>query len=402
MSLGLPSHLAMRAVTESFGRALNTIGLVCLAAALLSAIAFQAAEPTAVLWPAMIAVTPMAVLLILNRRAHTWFTAVSYLAIGAACTYWYILTFYSQTQPILVSDAFSFSLPKIALLVVAGPGFGLARAVLWMVSGYLAAEIAAAAAILQSGREWSVDVTTAATLLAVIAILGLSYLSLRRFRRAQPLLHRSVRDEEVASLRFRIEAKAAALMHDTVLSHLAALSSAPDGGIDPALRRQIDQDLEALIGEEWLNDKAGPVEGESGIEWQKSGLRNAIEESRALGLEVETTGDLAAVSTLGREASIALGQAAKQCLVNVLRHADTGQAEVVVYGTGSEVSVMVIDAGKGFSVAETGSDRLGLRNSVKRRIELVGGTVQVWSTPGHGTSIMIRMPIVERDSAVAG
>jgi signal transduction histidine kinase len=57
---------------------------------------------------------------------------------------------------------------------------------------------------------------------------------------------------------------------------------------------------------------------------------------------------------------------------------------------------MVIDTGKGFSEEETGSDRLGLRQSVRRRIEAVGGTVQVWSTPGKGTSVMIRVPAGER------
>jgi signal transduction histidine kinase len=54
---------------------------------------------------------------------------------------------------------------------------------------------------------------------------------------------------------------------------------------------------------------------------------------------------------------------------------------------------MVVDTGKGFTEAETGIDRLGLRNSVRRRIEAVEGTVQVWSTPGRGTSIMIRVPV---------
>jgi signal transduction histidine kinase len=54
---------------------------------------------------------------------------------------------------------------------------------------------------------------------------------------------------------------------------------------------------------------------------------------------------------------------------------------------------MVVDAGKGFSVAETGADRLGLRQSVRHRIEAVDGEVQVWSTPGRGTSVMIRVPV---------
>jgi len=65
------------------------------------------------------------------------------------------------------------------------------------------------------------------------------------------------------------------------------------------------------------------------------------------------------------------------------------------------VSVMVIDTGKGFSEEETGSDRLGLRQSVRRRIENVGGTVQVWSTPGKGTSVMIRVPAMHAAGATS-
>lgn len=62
---------------------------------------------------------------------------------------------------------------------------------------------------------------------------------------------------------------------------------------------------------------------------------------------------------------------------------------------------MVIDNGSGFSEAATGSDRLGLRSSVRRRIELVGGQVNVWSTPGRGTSIMIKIPVAQRADAPA-
>jgi len=87
-----------------------------------------------------------------------------------------------------------------------------------------------------------------------------------------------------------------------------------------------------------------------------------------------------------------VGLAVKQCLVNVLKHADTDHAEVVIYGSDTEVSVMIIDGGKGFSERENSVDRLGLRQSVRRRIETVDGTVQVWSTPGTGTSILIRLP----------
>jgi signal transduction histidine kinase len=193
-------------------------------------------------------------------------------------------------------------------------------------------------------------------------------------------------------MRYQIELKAAAVMHDTVLNHLAAIANASEGTLDPKLRDQIDRDLEVLVGEEWLLDSDGPADQETHVDWRNSRLFRAVEESRELGLEVEVSGDVSSVSRLGVEQSAAVALATKQCLVNVIRHAGTDRAEVVVYGSEQEVSVMVIDTGKGFTEDETGADRLGLRHSVRRRIENVGGTVQVWSTPGKGTSVMIRVP----------
>ena len=130
-------------------------------------------------------------------------------------------------------------------------------------------------------------------------------------------------------------------------------------------------------------------------DWQQSELFSVIEDSRRLGLEIEVSGDLAAVGRLCRERAIALGLAVKQCLVNVQKHAGTNRADVVVYGSDTHVSVMVIDNGKGFSEAETGEDRLGIRQSVRKRIESVEGDVQLWSTIGRGTSVMITVPACE-------
>jgi signal transduction histidine kinase len=104
------------------------------------------------------------------------------------------------------------------------------------------------------------------------------------------------------------------------------------------------------------------------------------------------SGDLTVLSRLSREASRALGLAVRQCLANVLQHSGTDRAEVAVYGTESEVTVMVVDSGRGFSESETATDRMGLRHSVRNRVEQADGTVRLWSTPGRGTSVMIRVP----------
>jgi signal transduction histidine kinase len=398
MSLGLPAHLAPQALSRAFSRGQYWVALTCLMGALLVVLVFQWHEPDAVLWPAALALLPLFILLWLNGRSRTSFSSASYLIVGGAAVYWYALIFYSQTIPLVSSDAFSPALPKIALLMVGGSGAGLTAGVLWATAGYLVAEIAAGAAILESGKALEFDALTFSSLAGLLVVFILVNVGRRSSWRAQPRLHRAARDEQLDALRYRIEAKAAALMHDTMLSHLAAIATSSPGPLPVALQSQMERDLEILIGEEWLSDASSVVDAKTRADWRSSGLYSAIQESRLLGLEVESTGELAAVARLDRERSLALGLAVKQCLVNVLRHSGTTQAEVAVYGSETDVSVMVVDTGKGFSEAETGADRLGLRNSVRRRIEAIDGTVQVWSTPGRGTSILIRVP-VESDSA---
>lgn len=393
MSLGIPAHLAPQALSRAFAKGQHAVALTCLSGALLLVFIFQWSNLELVLWPAALALMPLIALLWLNDRSRTTFSSVSYLIVGGAGVYWYAITFSSQTVPGLASEEFSFALPKVALLMVGGPGAGLVTGVLWATAGYLIAEIAVGVAVVESGQPLTFDLITFLTLLALFAILVLVDVGRRSSWRAQPRLHRAARDEQVAALRYRIEAKAAALMHDTLLSHLAAIANSTSATLPAALQVQVERDLEILIGEEWLSDGSAVVDAQARTDWRSSGLYAAIQESRLIGLEVESTGDLAAVARLDRESSAALGLAVKQCLVNVLKHSGTTQAEVAVYGSDSDVSVMVVDTGRGFTEAETGADRLGLRNSVRRRIEAVEGTVQVWSTPGRGTSIMIRVPV---------
>ena len=399
MSLGIPAHLAPQALSRAFARGQHAVALTCLTGSLLVVLVFQWSDPDVVLWPAALALLPLLFLLWLNDRTRTGFSSASYLIVGGAGVYWYAVTFYSQTVPTLSADSFSTALPKIALLMVGGSGAGLVAAVLWATAGYLIAEIAVGAAVLESGRPLFFDQMTFLTLIALFAILVLVDVGSRSSWRAQPRLHRAARDEQIDALRYRIEAKAAALMHDTLLSHLATIANSEAGRLPASLQTQMERDLEILIGEEWLSDASAVVDAKARTDWRSSGLYAAIQESRLMGLEVESTGDLAADARLDRERSVSLGLAVKQCLVNVLKHSGTTQAEVAVYGSETDVSVMVVDTGKGFTEAETGADRLGLRNSVRRRIEALEGTVQVWSTPGRGTSIMIRVP-VEPESAV--
>ena len=399
MSLGLPFHLAQRTVSKSFGRALNAVAYTCLFAALVSTLALQFSRPSIVLWPAVAAIVPMLVLLYLSARTRDTFYSIAYLVVGAACTYWFVVTYYSQDPPILDSDVFALALPKIALIMVGGSAPHIIPRLAWCTAGYLAAELSVATAVVVTAQRWEFEITTFLAYAGTCLFFIVGSLSRRSSRRTQPILHRAARDEQLGAMRHRLEVKAAMLLHDTVLSHLAAIAGSVDDTLDPLLRTQVERDLTILIGEEWLTEPEQETDPGIRQRWEQSPLFLAVAESQALGLEVACTGDFEAISRLDAQASLTLALAAKQCLYNVLRHSGLTRAEVAVFNSESEVSVMVIDAGRGFSEAETAPDRLGIRQSVRQRIEQVGGVVQIWSTPGRGTSIMIRVPALPSSSA---
>lgn len=400
MLLGLPSHLAPQSSARAIARACHAIATVLLVAATALLISFQFARPGLILWPALLALVPMLLLLVLVERVRSTLTTVAYLAVGGAAVYVYAVTVLSQVAVIDASDAFTVSLPKLALVLVGGSGLSARRGPLWATVGLVLGEVATQAATFQTGAAHRVDVVTVLCFLLIVATMGGSLVARERASRLQPNLHRAARDEQVSVMRFEIEQQASALVHDTVLSHLAALSLAGPGRLDPELRSAMERDLRLLIGQEWLDQ--GETDASAFHDWEASPLRSAVLRAEDEGLDITVTGDVAAVSRLTAERAKAVALAVSQCFANVKKHSGTTEAELVILGAGPDVSVMVIDTGVGFTESEMPRDRLGVRNSVRARIERVGGTVQIWSSPGSGTSVMIGLPGESRPSAPRG
>ena len=228
------------------------------------------------------------------------------------------------------------------------------------------------------------------TLGFVIALVLFTSRNTARSERVQPELLRSAREEHVSAYRAGVEAEAAAILHDTVLNHLGAIALAPDGPMDPQLARTVEADVAMLTGKEWLAAEAAPVRSRPGATVQA--FERMVDEHRDAGLDVTVTGDPAAFTRLDQPAMTAVLRAVSQCLANVHKHAGVDAAEVSVFDDGVACTVMVVDDGRGFDEAETSPDRMGLRGSVRERIGRVGGDVQVWSSPGSGTSVMMSVP----------
>jgi signal transduction histidine kinase len=121
-------------------------------------------------------------------------------------------------------------------------------------------------------------------------------------------------------------------------------------------------------------------------------LSEALGIARDAGITVRVGGSPDALELLGPRRRDALEAAVGQCLVNVIRHAGVDEAEVAVGPGDGEVTVVVVDSGAGFDVDEVPDDRIGLRTSIKGRIEQEGGSVRIWSRPGVGTTVVLSVP----------
>ncbi|WP_210480548.1 sensor histidine kinase [Naasia sp. SYSU D00948] len=86
----------------------------------------------------------------------------------------------------------------------------------------------------------------------------------------------------------------------------------------------------------------------------------------------------------------AIVAAATQAMVNSVNHAGGGSHVVrslKVTAVPGGVCVRVHDTGHGFDPQSIPVERLGVRTSIIRRMEDVGGTATVTSRPGHGTTV---------------
>lgn len=390
MSLGLPGHLAPRSVAMAFARSAHTAAMTCVAMAIVAVLGYQLDEPTMIVWPSIVALLPIIAMLWVLALTPTVLAHIAYLIVGAASLGWYAFLIFEVFAEADASNQFLITTPKIALVLVMGPGVRALGILAWTFAGYAAAELATGLAANAAGVRYEFDGSIATIFVILLIFVAIVNVLRDRSRQAQPVLHRAAQEESFDVHRSRAEVLAAALLHDTVLNDLAAIAASQTAPLRPELRSQIERDLQTLFGEEWLSDAPDSVVGGSAA----GPLDGVFDEARALGLTLIVTGATDALARINPEAADALALAVKQCLVNVLKHSGTTDAEVVVLSSNDETSVMVIDSGAGFTVGAADGDRFGLRHSVVGRMRAVGGSVQVWSTPGRGTSVMIRVPFV--------
>jgi signal transduction histidine kinase len=94
------------------------------------------------------------------------------------------------------------------------------------------------------------------------------------------------------------------------------------------------------------------------------------------------------------EVEEALFRIIQEALNNVVKHAGTGQAEVSLGLEGDPIWVTVTDQGAGFDPTGISSEpsHLGL-TGMRERVQALGGSLDIASQPGAGTSIRVEIPL---------
>ena len=404
MTLGLPDHLVEPILSRALARASHWFALTCLTGALLSALALSLAYESGALWVAVLAVLAMAVLLVVLSLRHTVLLTIAYLLVGTGGTYLYTTGVLGLPDVFPASNMFLVALPKLALIMVGGAGAGALTGVLWSTAGFVLAETVTVVAAAEAGVAYLPDGFTVSAYLFLVAVLVLAGSARRSHRAAQSAIHRAVQADQSRLLRQDLDRRALDLNQDTTLNELIALSRAHVGPLSENLAGSIRAALHRLRGTDWLTDAdAHSVSHPPGSDaWLASEVYRAIERCRDRGLVVDVTGDRSALGRLEPGVDHELGLAVQQCLINVILHAGIVSAEVDIGADDGTVSVMVMDAGRGFTESETGADRLGLRQAVRRRIERLGGSVTVLTRPDAGTSVLLSVPASTESASVTG
>ncbi|MFB2555350.1 ATP-binding protein [Herbiconiux liangxiaofengii] len=291
------------------------------------------------------------------------------------------------------SDFVLLSMPEFAVLVAGVAARSLARSLalglVALISGPGLVLVAAA----QNGMRLAVDVPVLAAFVTLSLFVTALWFGRREAARGTIQMLGSALAEEGDLARARFTARATDWLGDTVLADLRAIAATPAGPLPESTLQAIDRDLLNLTDASQV--LTGPDIGGSATRSLSSVplLIAVVRTAEQKGLRIRITGDVEAVNDLRAAVMRNLERAIGECLDNVLRHAGVSDAEIAVYSSRPEISVMISDSGAGFDVDAVGDDTVGLRLAVVDSISEVGGSVQIWSRPGTGTAVFMTVPV---------
>lgn len=226
---------------------------------------------------------------------------------------------------------------------------------------------------------------------SIVAYATLAMAQRESSRRLRPL-RAAGREMRSIDDRQTLERRAAVILHDTVLADLTAIARSP-GPLSDRMRLVLENHVRFV---ELSSVRDSTTTSVSDNPFSDS-LYELVHEYQWSGVRVDVSGVESLDENVSTKVRTAVVGAVRAALDNVVQHAATDQAELVVGVRDRRLTVLVVDGGVGFTPGAVPLDRLGVRASITDRIVHVGGSVRVWSGP-DGTTVMMTVPLAEADA----
>lgn len=219
-----------------------------------------------------------------------------------------------------------------------------------------------------------------------VVIAALLTVSLAAGSAQDRALARAVADARAAAeaeSRARQRSRFGALVHDDVITTLLAASQA--SGRVPAIERSAQRAIERLDRFVTAPTDEVALDGELFEVEVRAAVTEVVDGVEFEGSFRESPGEVPGAVAL------AMTNALREAARNSVRHggAEPIRRRVLMRRDGDALSVEFADDGVGFDPARVPESRFGIRTSIVDRMAVVGGSADVISAPGRGTTVAL-------------
>lgn len=270
-----------------------------------------------------------------------------------------------------------------------GARSGVAGALLGGGGWTAAVRILAGAALVATGigvvvlRSGSLSQVQFALIAVLATLIGVAVLTVPFWLR----MMRDLGEERRERIRTQERAEIAAHLHDSVLQTLALIQKQAETPREVVrLARSQERELRS-----WLYGAYG--DGKRQLGEALAAACGEVEDAFAVSVQQVMVGDADLDEKL-----LALVHAAREAAINAAKHAGVDDVSVYAEVEPTQVTVFVRDRGKGFDPADVPTDRHGLADSIRGRMERNGGSCTLRSTVGEGTEVRLEMPLPKKEN----
>ena len=157
------------------------------------------------------------------------------------------------------------------------------------------------------------------------------------------------------------------------------------------LREQLNRGLQGV--HRFSQDLRSPILDDLGLLPALRSLANEMKEYDRIDVELRVLGSERRFTP---EVELLIFRIVQEALSNIRRHAEASRAWVVMEFADGKTRLTISDNGQGFELPGRLDDlprsgKLGLAG-IQERARLIGGTLELQSTPGKGTTLMVEIP----------